>query len=76
MSLARRRSLTLALVITAACVTAVVRYMHWDDRTLLWLKEQNLPLADRAMGLPRFTGGVSASFPSPRRDDLAEHRPR
>ena len=37
MSLARRRSLTLALVITAACVTAVVRYMHWDDRTLLWL---------------------------------------
>lgn len=73
MSLARRRSLTLALVITAACVTAVVRYMHWDDRTLLWLKEQNLPLADRAASiwLPGYRASVEGKPLAGLEDDEA-----
>lgn len=45
--LSRRRTLSLALVVILACTVAVVRYLHWDDRTLLWLKEQNVPTADR-----------------------------
>lgn len=41
------RRLTLALVIALACTAAVIRYLHWDDRLQLWLKEQNVPVADR-----------------------------
>ncbi|TXH92372.1 MAG: DNA-binding protein [Pseudomonas sp.] len=45
--LTRRRSLSLLLVVALAGAAALVRYMHWDDRSLLWLKEQRLPLGER-----------------------------
>ncbi|MEO4048646.1 SdiA-regulated domain-containing protein [Pseudomonas sp. CAU 1711] len=49
--LSRRRLLALALVIAAACASALVRYLHWDDRALLWFKERNLPVAERATSI-------------------------
>jgi uncharacterized protein YjiK len=54
------RRLILALIVALACATAVIRYLHWDDRTLLWLKEHNLPAAERAASiwLPGYKASV------------------
>ena len=58
--LSRRRTISLALVVILACTVAVVRYLHWDDRTLLWLKEQNVPVAtrDASIWLPGYKVSV------------------
>ncbi|WP_394559872.1 SdiA-regulated domain-containing protein [Aquipseudomonas alcaligenes] len=50
-SLSRGRRQSLALVVTLACLIAIVRYMHWDDRALYWFKEHNLPSAERAASI-------------------------
>ncbi len=44
----RRRWLLLGLVATIAGTTALTRYMHWDDRALVWLGEQQLSQEQRA----------------------------
>ncbi len=44
----RRRRLMLGLVAAFAGTTALTRYMHWDDRALVWLGEQQLTQAQRA----------------------------
>ncbi len=58
--LSRRRTISLVLVVILACTVAVVRYLHWDDRTLLWLKEQNVPVAtrDASIWLPGYKVSV------------------
>jgi len=58
--LSRRRTISLALVVILACTVTVVRYLHWDDRTLLWLKEQNVPVAtrDASIWLPGYKVSV------------------
>ena len=58
--LSRRRQLSLALVMLFAALIALVRYLHWDDRTLLWLKEQQMPAAERAASI--WLPGYSASI--------------
>jgi len=49
--LPRQRRLTLALVVALACTAALTRYLHWDDRAMLWFQEQNLPAAERAASI-------------------------
>ncbi|MFZ6045882.1 SdiA-regulated domain-containing protein [Pseudomonas sp. CR3202] len=44
----RRRRLLLGLVAAIAGTTALTRYMHWDDRALVWLSEQQLTQEQRA----------------------------
>ena len=44
----RRRRLMLGLVAALAGTTALTRYMHWDDRALVWLAEQQLTDEQRA----------------------------
>jgi len=58
--LPRQRRLTLALVVTLACTAALTRYLHWDDRALLWFKEQSVPAAERAASiwLPGYKASV------------------
>ncbi|WJN59325.1 SdiA-regulated domain-containing protein [Pseudomonas sp. SO81] len=58
--LPRQRRLTLALVVALACTAALTRYLHWDDRALLWLKEQSVPAAERAASiwLPGYKASV------------------
>ncbi|WP_252271937.1 SdiA-regulated domain-containing protein [Pseudomonas subflava] len=51
LALSRRHTLCLALVAILALFVALIRYLHWDDQTLLWLKEQNMPAADRAASI-------------------------
>ncbi|HSX72168.1 MAG TPA: SdiA-regulated domain-containing protein, partial [Pseudomonas sp.] len=51
LALSRRHTLCIALVATLALFVALIRYLHWDDQTLLWLKEQNMPAADRAASI-------------------------
>jgi uncharacterized protein YjiK len=60
LSLPRQRRLTLALVVTLACTAALTRYLHWDDRALLWFKEQSVPAAERAASiwLPGYKASV------------------
>ncbi|MDG9923260.1 MULTISPECIES: SdiA-regulated domain-containing protein [unclassified Pseudomonas] len=60
LSLPRQRRLTLALVVTLACTAALTRYLHWDDRALLWFKEQSVPTAERAASiwLPGYKASV------------------
>jgi uncharacterized protein YjiK len=55
-----QRHLTLALVVTLACTAALTRYLHWDDRALLWFKEQSVPAAERAASiwLPGYKASV------------------
>ncbi|MGL4317321.1 MAG: SdiA-regulated domain-containing protein [Pseudomonas sp.] len=47
----RRPWLALALTAVAAASAAVINYLHWDDRALLWFKEHNLPIAERASSI-------------------------
>ncbi|WP_137973704.1 SdiA-regulated domain-containing protein [Pseudomonas sp. F(2018)] len=58
--LPRQRRLTLALVVALACTAALTRYLHWDDRALLWFKEQSVPAAERAASiwLPGYKASV------------------
>ena len=58
--LPRQRRLTLALVVALACAAALTRYLHWDDRALLWFKEQSVPAAERAASiwLPGYKASV------------------
>ena len=60
LSLPRQRRLTLALVVALACTAALTRYLHWDDRALLWFKEQSVPAAERAASiwLPGYKASV------------------
>ena len=60
LSLPRQRRLTLALVVALACAAALTRYLHWDDRALLWFKEQSVPAAERAASiwLPGYKASV------------------
>ena len=59
-SLSRGRRQSLVLVVLLACLAAIVRYLHWDDRVLYWLREHNLPSAERAASV--WLPGYSASI--------------
>ena len=47
----RRRRLLLGLAAVLAGATALTRYMHWDDRALVWLGEQQLSQEQRAASI-------------------------
>lgn len=49
--LSRRAWLTLALGTALAACATTLKYLHWDDRALLWLKEYNLPDSARAASI-------------------------
>ncbi|UUY09188.1 SdiA-regulated domain-containing protein [Pseudomonas sp. J452] len=51
LALPRRPWLSLALAGSLAATVAAINFLHWDDRTLLWLKEHNLPSAERAASI-------------------------
>ncbi|BAN46047.1 SdiA-regulated domain-containing protein [Metapseudomonas resinovorans] len=56
-SFLRRRRTLLGLAFALAGITLLTRYMHWDDRALLWLGEQQLSQEQRAeaIWLPGYT---------------------
>lgn len=58
--LSRLRPWPLVLVAALACSAGLVRFLHWDDRALLWLKEQELPVADRdaSIWLPGYRASI------------------
>ena len=47
----RRRRLLLGLAAVIAGATALTRYMHWDDRALVWFGEQQLSQEQRAASI-------------------------
>lgn len=47
----RRRRLLLGLAAVMAGATALTRYMHWDDRALVWFGEQQLSQEQRAASI-------------------------
>ena len=47
----RRRRLMLGLVAALVGATALTRYMHWDDRALVWFGEQQLSQEQRAASI-------------------------
>ncbi|MNF42540.1 SdiA-regulated [compost metagenome] len=47
----RRRRLLLGLAAVLAGAAALTRYMHWDDRALVWLGEQQLSQEQRAASI-------------------------
>jgi uncharacterized protein YjiK len=47
----RRHRLMLGLAAVLAGVTALTRYMHWDDRALVWFGEQQLSQEQRAASI-------------------------
>ena len=49
--LIRRRRLLLGLAAVLAGATALTRYMHWDDRALVWFGEQQLSQEQRAASI-------------------------
>lgn len=51
LALPRRAWLSLVLAGTLASAAALINFLHWDDRTLLWFKERNLPGAERATSI-------------------------
>lgn len=71
--LSRRRQLSLALVMLFAALIALVRYLHWDDRTLLWFKEQQMPAAERAASiwLPGYRASIEGKPLAGLEDDEA-----
>ncbi|GLZ85184.1 hypothetical protein Pres01_12350 [Metapseudomonas resinovorans] len=51
LSFVSRRRLMLGLVAIAAGATALTRYMHWDDRALVWVGEQQASQEQRAASI-------------------------
>ncbi|MDH4556290.1 DNA-binding protein [Pseudomonas sp. BN417] len=47
----RRRRLLLGVAAVIAGATALTRYMHWDDRALVWFGEQQLSQEQRAASI-------------------------
>ncbi len=50
----------IALTGVLACLTATVKFLHWDDHVSLWLKEQQTSASDRAASiwLPNYRASI------------------